>query len=368
MRAVVRQSVPFAAAFAFACARPVPAQIQQVAGTASCRACVVSLQTLHRFSTDDTPAVLFSELYALDARDRLLVVDNSQHEIRVLRADGTLSHIIGRRGGGPGEFAGAVEAWIGLADTVIVFDRASRRLSIFEPERGRFIRSILFEWKIEAVAPAGTGGDLFVVANIATPDRAGLPLHLVSAGGTLKRSFAVTSLDLLPGLPPDPTERVLARSQDRNCVWTASGRTYAIEHVCNDGRVQKRFTRGPAWFTNTPRRTNESRGQLPRTDTRITSIYEDSQRRLWVFATSTTQHSQIPEMRPGDPGLDAAVARAFRGMSYVEVIDLARGDLLASFGREVAAVPLRADFWLVLRDERLELSRALLVDSTRSGR
>jgi hypothetical protein len=73
-------------------------------------------------------------------------------------------------------------------------------------------------------------------------------------------------------------------------------------------------------------------------------------------------------MRPGNPALETAVAHAFRGKSYVEIFDVVRGTLVASFQRTVAAVPLRADVWLAVGNDRADVVRIAVVDSGKVAR
>lgn len=71
----------------------------------------------------------------------LLVADGQANELRAFDANGRFLRTIGRRGGGPGEFAGLSHLMLLPGDTVAAFDYRAGRLSFFAPS-GDFVRSV----------------------------------------------------------------------------------------------------------------------------------------------------------------------------------------------------------------------------------
>lgn len=72
---------------------------------------------------------------------RIVALDGASQEIRVFSSDGVLDSKWSRRGAGPGELQ--LGQWIGAsADTILVADLASRRVSLFAPPKG-YLRSFL---------------------------------------------------------------------------------------------------------------------------------------------------------------------------------------------------------------------------------
>ncbi|HEX7051941.1 MAG TPA: 6-bladed beta-propeller [Longimicrobiales bacterium] len=84
----------------------------------------------------------FSDVVSVvsDSRGRIYVLDWMSQDIRVFHPDGTFSHTIGRKGRGPGEFAGAWVLTMGAGDTLWVLDDGTMRFSAFAPD-GAFLES-----------------------------------------------------------------------------------------------------------------------------------------------------------------------------------------------------------------------------------
>jgi hypothetical protein len=85
-------------------------------------------------SAEGDEAVTFSRIagLAVDAAGRIYVLDAQAQDVRVFAADGRHLRTIGRKGGGPGEFADADGIAVDDAGTLWVGDRRARRLSVFD--------------------------------------------------------------------------------------------------------------------------------------------------------------------------------------------------------------------------------------------
>ena len=99
---------------------------------------------------------------------RVVVANSGTHQLRLY--DGAGKHLasIGGQGEGPGEFKGMHWAGTGRADSILVWDGLSRRLSVFAPD-GRFARSVSpasLKWMLPQVY--GVLGDGSVVATAGT--------------------------------------------------------------------------------------------------------------------------------------------------------------------------------------------------------
>lgn len=79
-------------------------------------------------------ADLFGQIrsLAVDDAGRLYVLEGQAQEVRVFGPDGAHIRTIGRKGGGPGEFAGALQAEIGPDGNLWVVDPQNNRLSVFD--------------------------------------------------------------------------------------------------------------------------------------------------------------------------------------------------------------------------------------------
>ncbi len=91
---------------------------------------------------DSADAVEFGQIMAIavDSRGAIYVLDWLSQEIRVFDRSGSFTHRIGRRGMGPGEFAGARSLSFGPGDTLWVLDDGATRYSAFSTD-GTFLKS-----------------------------------------------------------------------------------------------------------------------------------------------------------------------------------------------------------------------------------
>lgn len=89
---------------------------------------------------------------------RLAIADGDSRTLRVFAPDGTLQHVGGRDGAGPGEFRGItyMNRWLG--DSVLVWDVQQRRLSVFD-DTVAFVRS--FALQTDSTTPFGNVQGVF---------------------------------------------------------------------------------------------------------------------------------------------------------------------------------------------------------------
>ncbi len=156
------------------------------------------------------PADEFSgTVIALELRDgRIAVANQGTSEIRFYDAMGKPLQSVGRRGSGPGEFERITSLAAGAGDSLLVFDRGTRRLSVLAPT-GEIVRSGMIELGQGKLANAVLGvlpGGRTVVSPARSgrePTTSGLvrdsaDLKIVGADGS------VTEVGRFPG-----TEKVL---------------------------------------------------------------------------------------------------------------------------------------------------------------
>ena len=103
-------------------------------------------------SEGDSDYELFQIASAARLSDgRVVVASNGTHDLRYYSADGRHLRSVGREGGGPGEFRTLVSLAKLASDSLLVYDLALRRISIFDSE-GEHCRDVSF----------ATGGQLFM--------------------------------------------------------------------------------------------------------------------------------------------------------------------------------------------------------------
>lgn len=94
-------------------------------------------------TVDEDGPELFGQItsLAVDGAGRIYVLEGQAQEIRVFDGDGTFIRAIGRKGGGPGEFAGALRVELGPDGRLWVADPGNNRVSVFDTS-GAYVRGI----------------------------------------------------------------------------------------------------------------------------------------------------------------------------------------------------------------------------------
>ncbi len=91
---------------------------------------------------DGPPEYLFVAPWAARLSDgRIAVLDRGNRELRLFSPDGEHLSSTGRKGEGPGEFVGSNSLDVVAGDTMVIWDGALKRLSVFDPE-GKFVRTV----------------------------------------------------------------------------------------------------------------------------------------------------------------------------------------------------------------------------------
>jgi hypothetical protein len=230
-------------------------ELTTISSSVGCPRCTLALEQLVVLGTAEGSGIIESEVTAAtrDTRGRFYVRGSYATEIKVFGTDGRLITTIGRAGDGPGEFRGIATVHHTEADTLHVFDESSRRYTVFSPAY-EYVRSSPLE-----IAPYTQvvllGHDRIVFASpVRTPDRAGLPLHLLSPSGRVIRSFGSVTGALNRSVPYTD-ERVIAKAGP-NAVWSGYRNRYTIELWRIDDRGDRLIQvveRQADWFPPEPK-------------------------------------------------------------------------------------------------------------------
>lgn len=101
----------------------------------------------------DDPYLLYDVTsLRVNSSGSLIVANAGARELRIFDADGVFVGTVGRRGQGPGEYQHLTGVELFAQDSLVVFDRDLRRLSIFSPS-GQFLRSFVIEAPGDSPAP-----------------------------------------------------------------------------------------------------------------------------------------------------------------------------------------------------------------------
>ncbi len=177
------------------------------------------------------------------ADGRIVVANQGTSEIRFFDLEGRRLLSVGRKGSGPGEFERIASLAVAAGDTVLVFDRATRRLTVLAPT-GAMVRSGLIDLGRGIVANALLGvlpGGRILVS----PARSGMPTTSMS------------------GLVRDSADLVVIGADGRPAVvGQFPGAEAVLEVVTQGGNVTCTGPRA-AWFAGsaapTPRKTSDPR-------------------------------------------------------------------------------------------------------------
>jgi hypothetical protein len=266
---------------------------------------------------------------ARDAAGRIFVPSRAvPGEIYVFDADGNVLRTFGRRGDGPGEYRVVNEVRVGARDSLYLFDNASARMTVLAADL-TVARTTRMPVAVRATEVAVTSDGLIIAADrVSTPDRVGLPLHVVDQKGTLLRSFGSDDTTTYVATP-FAMSRALALDQ-RGLVWAAARTSYRLE-LWDVGGAKKLDLNGNApwfrpWVTDAP--LTPDAPPLPW----IQAIQVDQAGRIWVLCRiSSTDFagSLVPEETPrGRFYRLTNYARAFD--TIIEVIDPIEKRLIAA--------------------------------------
>ena len=231
--------------------------------------------------------------------------------------DGELEVAIRRPGEGPGEYWSPSQTVELPGGRLVVFDRGNLRLSLLEPD-GTFVASGRFPYEWKSAAHPISDSVLLTAADIPTPERIGIPYHLLHVDGTILESFG-------PEISVAPVAEDIGwwyiSLIDENRFLVAHDGSYRIERW--EARSATRvWIREADWFQG-----QVMMGGRKRARGSIMGIHLDG-RYLWTLSGVLDPDYEWPppETRTTvTPEFDNAVADY-----VVEVIDLAANEVIAS--------------------------------------
>lgn len=167
----------------------------------------------------ETEAFYFGSVsdVAVASDGRMYVLDAQASHVKRLRADGTLIDSIGGSGQGPGEFEGAAQLAVARSDSLYVFERGSREISVFTPA-GQFVRAVPF-------TTGGAAPEAFMVPN-------GAPGFLLALTSFPPPGSDEEGVHLLQRIGPDGTPGdTLVRDRSRQTVSLQKGNFFVFHFV-----------------------------------------------------------------------------------------------------------------------------------------
>ena len=283
----------------------------QVGNALGCTACHIEIERVVTLGAGDSKPICSPFAHVAASDNSYFVAPTCQPgEINVYSRAGELTGVLGGSGEGPGEFRAVRALWAPPAGIVhaagmprhVIFGADGKVLSEF-PSPGIPHDLILFE--------DGTSVQHIVVRS---PDRVGLPAHVVSREGQILRSFGAENplfrLDRL-----EDAYRVMARA-DGDSVWLARLQPYVIQKWTVEGRRLLEMSR-PA---------NAMIQLTNGHEYAVQAVRQDPSGFLWVQVTvsSLADPASVPP-----PDVPSAADFNERGDTLIEVIDVAGRHVVA---------------------------------------
>jgi hypothetical protein len=281
-------------------------------GRPSCAACQITLREYARLVSDKNgPDIDNESMIAMDSSGRFLVTADGGTKVLVFGPDGKRQREFGQVGRGPGEFTHLIDVVFGPGDSVLLVE-SSRLVHVYSPDY-KPLRDVVMPPGYQAMMSL-PDGRMVVRANVRTAASAGLPLHIVSPGGIIERSFGSV----------DPTPRIVAECPQcsewrlspapKQSFWLIRANRYEFtKWVVSGPSSQVRVEKSP-WFVAWNSYPPMVAGQNRRPST-VGAVLQDLTGRLWV-----TGYVAPADWAPVDPP-DSTIIRVGRGGTAVASTD-----------------------------------------------
>jgi len=217
-----------------------------------------------------------------DSHGRYFAVSEALlQQVLVFDSTGRFLRTIGRKGRGPGEYGKAAYVVVGPGDTLLVVDNFLQRITRLTPDLD--VAGIVplpgsFNWDIIPLQDGAGIMNLYV----GTPERVGLPLHVVDPSGAIRLSFGAEAPEPVRRDLISTTWRKLALSPDGN-IWSARINQYRLTLWDLYGHRLRALTRDVEWFKSWITLENFAPNRPPHTW--IRAIHQDAAGLLWVLAS-----------------------------------------------------------------------------------
>jgi hypothetical protein len=288
-----------------------------------------------------------------DSRGRIYVAGFANGGILVFDSTGAYARTIGRRGPGPGEFEVVSAIVVAPADTVLVFDRRNRRVTVLSPEhdvaRMASITDAPFPAR-HALLPNGKS----VVASVSwTRDGVGQPLSVLDVNFNVERAFGAAGHALDSN--DQPANVRLVTPADSAEVWAGRPREYLLELWSTDGSRIREIRRTADWLPPVqPERPWRDGDPMPRSHPLIVNIQADPDGFIWVLGTVADTGWKAAELVRVPAGMKPVGEQPADDQydTMIEVVDAATGQLVASLRHPLYFNQFASSRTLVHREER----------------
>jgi hypothetical protein len=292
-----------------------------------CPSCVIRIEPHVVLGDDDHAVVGENFAIARDARGRFLVsYPESGSELLVFDSRGEYLRTVGRRGQGPGEYIW-IDKIVVVGDRIHLFDALGRRWTVLDHDFQVVDTRRLERQAINVIVL--DDGRAVVNSSIPTPERAGIPVHVLAPTGEVIRSVGDEGRPFMFSFRTSDMRR-LARARDPEEFWIVPHTSYVLERWTTDGRrVQALEPRVPPF----PGYEGNCCTLDPETppEPRVEGVQVDSAGLLWVlYSVAAAEWHRGLVLDDPDRGTYWVKDWNLVFDSVIDVIDPAAGTLLAS--------------------------------------
>lgn len=287
---------------------------------------------------------------------RYAFVDRAlQEQVLIFSQSGELQHIVGRRGGGPGEFDRITAVVFDSSDSLWVVSRRGRRLDIFAPDL-TWSRSQTLPFAVIHMTPMG--GKVLASTVSQVTGRVGL----MGGDGSFEPLWQ-QSVPRGSGFPSGVTGIV---SDGRGAFWFSEEYAYAIWKGTLDRSIEPFANGVPEWFENTyhPSVIDEFGNVVNTRGATILHLDFDAENDLlWVVSGVPSGETSADDLRPlfDDPRSNAQEIVRLLTDHVVEAFDVPSGARVASQRfDDLPVAPFSQYQYRVPTPERVEIVRPVL--------
>lgn len=324
---LIRRLVPLALAFGALEVRAQQSVIPEAQSCARCRI-VVTDSVLLDFPKDGSVTGIPLRVRR-DSRGRLWVLQQDGGLPALYSTGGKFLQLVGGKGTGPGEFSQAFDVAPVAGDSVLVLDARTFRITVLTQDL-RVGRTIASTVPLSEPMVKRWPREVIVAATIASPDRAGFPIHSVSLAGpvaSIQSSFTVSSGDLRP----DDLyhQRFLFAAARDGGFWAAWASGYDLFHFQSKPEPTMHVQRRSSWMGTVP----ASLGSPSRAPSAfVKGIAGDQHGLIWVLVSSP-KSSWKQGWPTGAEGVREVMASAMdltqMYSTKIEVLDMGKSQVVA---------------------------------------
>lgn len=277
------------------------------------------------------------QVYSGSGQTLVFAPRSGRPALALLDSTGRAIRSVGGVGDGPGEFRLPTVLARFRGDSIWVYDRGQRRVSVLSADY-HFVRSFSMPYSVDGLV-GRDDGTMFMNGIVPTREKAGLPIHAISPEGEILRSFGDQEPEFR-ARNPNFQRRLLVWAKGR-LISLPALREYRIEEWSAEGTLLRVLLRKASWFEKYDSLTGLTPSEPPKPN--IAGAWVDQVGLLWVFVRvpSTEWREQVGEARIVERRRVHLVRNTeLLEDTIVDVFDLTSAQLIASnrFPRRVSAV------------------------------